>query len=64
MIQVDSSWDAPRDAEICGKATFAMEVSSASMNVASVTVPAIIQGLICGFCAIDPWTPLKKITGR
>jgi hypothetical protein len=32
-----------------------MEVSSASMKVASVTVPAITQGLTSGFCGIDHW---------
>src|SRR5271168_4368405 len=31
---------------MCGRATLAMEVSSTSMNVASVTVTAITQGLI------------------
>src|SRR5882672_1892512 len=31
---------------MCGSATFAMDVSSTSMNVASVTVMAITQGLI------------------
>src|SRR2546429_2632111 len=31
---------------ICGSATFAMDVSSTSMNVASVTLTAISQGLI------------------
>src|SRR5215472_1506898 len=31
---------------MCGNATLAMEVSSTSMNVASVTVTAITQGLI------------------
>ena len=31
---------------MCGSATLAMEVSSTSMNVASVTVMAITQGLI------------------
>src|ERR1700745_2698974 len=31
---------------MCGSATLAMEVSSTSMNVASVTVTAITQGLI------------------
>jgi hypothetical protein len=30
---------------MCGSAIFAMEVSSTSMNVASVTVSAISQGL-------------------
>ena len=33
---------------MCGRATLAMEVSSTSMNVASVTVIAMIQGLIAG----------------
>src|SRR3982074_3353328 len=33
---------------MCGKATLAMEVSSTSMKVASVTATAIIQGLIAG----------------
>ena len=31
---------------MCGRATFAIDVSSTSMNVASVTVMAITQGLI------------------
>jgi 23S rRNA G2445 N2-methylase RlmL len=31
---------------MCGSATFAIEVSSTSMNVASVTVNAITQGLM------------------
>jgi hypothetical protein len=31
---------------MCGNATFAIDVSSTSMNVASVTVTAITQGLI------------------
>ena len=31
---------------MCGKATFAIEVSSTSMNVANVTVTAITQGLM------------------
>jgi hypothetical protein len=31
---------------MCGSATFAIDVSSTSMNVASVTVTAITQGLI------------------
>jgi hypothetical protein len=34
---------------MCGKDTLAMEVSSTSMNVASVTVMAISQGLNLGF---------------
>ena len=33
---------------MCGSATLAIEVSSTSMNVASVTVKAISQGLIPG----------------
>src|SRR4051794_18498623 len=33
---------------MCGSATFATEVSSTSMNVASMTVIAITQGLIWG----------------
>src|ERR1700732_4459481 len=44
--QVDSSAPADKFPEICGSATFAMEVSSTSMNVASVTVTAITQGLM------------------
>jgi len=39
---------APRLPAMCGKATFAMEVSSTSMNVASVTVSAMIHGLTAG----------------
>src|SRR5215467_8705101 len=44
--QVDSSAPADRLPAICGSATFAIEVSSTSMNVARVTVTAITQGLI------------------
>jgi hypothetical protein len=33
---------------MCGNATLAMAVSSNSMNVASVTVMAMIQGFIAG----------------
>src|SRR5256885_8999480 len=44
--QVDSSAPADKFPAICGSATFAMDVSSTSMNVASVTVTAITQGLI------------------
>src|SRR5258706_1716 len=44
--QVDSSALAERFPAMCGRATFAMEVSRTSMNVASVTVTAITQGLI------------------
>ena len=43
---VDSSAPADKFPEMCGNATLAMEVSSTSMNVASVTVTAITQGLI------------------
>src|SRR5579872_307016 len=34
---------------ICGRATLATLVSSTSMNVASITVPAITHGLTSGF---------------
>ncbi len=44
--QVASSALADRFPAMCGNATLAMEVSSTSMNVASVTVIAITQGLI------------------
>src|SRR5208282_4553442 len=44
--QVDSSAPADKFPEMCGNATFAIDVSSTSMNVASVTVTAITQGLI------------------
>src|SRR5256885_5636119 len=44
--QVDSSAPADKFPAICGSATFAIEVSSTSMNVASVTVTAITQGLM------------------
>src|SRR5271167_939904 len=43
-----SSCPAERLPAMCGRATLAMEVSSTSMNVASVTVMAMIQGLIAG----------------
>src|SRR5437764_1488573 len=33
---------------MCGSATFATEVSSTSMNVASITVHAMIQGFTAG----------------
>src|SRR5215469_7944674 len=45
---VASSCVAPRPPAICGSATLAMEVSSTSMNVASVTVMATIHGLTRG----------------
>ena len=43
---VDSSAPTDRLPAICGSATFAIEVSKTSMNVARVTVSAITQGLI------------------
>jgi hypothetical protein len=43
---VDSSALAAKLPEMCGSATLAMEVSRTSINVASVTVTAITQGLI------------------
>src|ERR1035438_7075580 len=46
--QVLSSWPAERLPAIWGSATLAMLVSSTSMNVASVTVRAIIHGLTAG----------------
>src|SRR5947209_19542378 len=46
--QVLSSWPADRLPAMCGRATLAMEVSSTSMNVASVTAKAITQGLTAG----------------
>src|SRR6516164_940363 len=53
--QVDSSAPAERFPAMCGSATLAMEVSSTSMNVASVTVSAITQGLIVpsGILSLD-----------
>src|SRR5580704_149810 len=47
-IHVLSSWPAERLPAICGSDTLAMLVSSTSMNVASVTVRAMIQGLTAG----------------
>jgi len=47
--QVASSWLAPRPPAMWGRATLAMEVSSTSMKVASVTVMAITQGFRLGF---------------
>src|ERR1700754_1834143 len=43
---VDSSTLADRLPAMCGSATLATLVSSTSMNVASITVPAITHGLI------------------
>src|SRR5271168_3849688 len=45
---VASSCVAPRPPAMCGRATFAIEESSTSMNVASVTVMATIHGLMRG----------------
>src|SRR5215472_12598919 len=44
--QVDSSSATDRLPAICGNATFAIDVSRTSINVARVTVTAITQGLI------------------
>ena len=46
--QVASSGLAPREPPMWGMATLAMEVSSASMKVARVTVMAMAQGLARG----------------
>ena len=46
--QVASSGLAESEPPMCGMATLAMEVSSASMNVAMVTVMAMTQGLARG----------------
>ena len=43
---VDSSALADKFPEMCGSATFAMDVSNTSMNVANVTVMAIAHGLM------------------
>src|SRR5580692_8955868 len=43
-----SSCPAERLPAMCGRATLAMEVSSTSMKVASVTVTAMIQGFTAG----------------
>jgi hypothetical protein len=48
-----------RGTAIFGKETFAMEVARTSMNVARVTVTAMIHGLTSGFqVASDVLTPL------
>src|SRR5580698_2324789 len=46
--QVLSSWPAERLPAMCGRATLATLVSRTSMNVASVTVSAMIHGLMTG----------------
>jgi hypothetical protein len=48
MTQVPSSELAPSVPAMCGRATLAIEESSTSMKVASVTVMAMIHGLING----------------
>ena len=48
ITQVLSSELAPSVPAMCGKATLAIEESSTSMNVASVTVMATTQGLMSG----------------
>jgi hypothetical protein len=48
MTQVASLWLAASEPAMCGSETLAMEVSSTSMKVASVTVRAIAQGLLRG----------------
>ncbi len=50
--QVLSSLLAPRSPAICGRATFAMLVSSTSMNAARATTTAISHGLDFG-CQIS-----------
>jgi hypothetical protein len=44
---------------MCGSDTLAIDVSSTSMNVASVTVSAITHGLCFGFhiCWAAAWPP-------
>src|SRR5271163_5136532 len=46
--QVLSSWPAERLPAMCGRATLATLVSRTSMNVARVTVSAMIHGLMTG----------------
>src|SRR5580700_6591917 len=46
---------------MCGKATLAIAVSSSSMNVASVTVAAMIQGLMAGRPATMPGTGMTAV---
>jgi len=56
---VDSSGVDARLPAMCGSATFATLVSSTSMNVASITTPAITQGLMAGFSG----TAMSKTCG-
>ena len=53
MTQVLSSGLAPIVPAMCGSATLAMEESSTSIKVASVTVIAMTQGLIAGRASED-----------
>src|SRR5579875_2310570 len=48
MTHVASSCVEPIPPAMCGSETFAIELSSTSMNVASVTVSATIHGLMRG----------------
>src|ERR1700722_8071384 len=72
---VASSCVAPKPPAMCGRATLAIDVSSTSMNVAKVTVMAMIHGLTAGrqtsaFCKgtaaelIDESKPLYPPTPR
>src|ERR1700761_4460624 len=58
-IQVTSHKQRPRPPAMYGRETLAMEVSRSSINVASVTVSAIIHGLM-GFLA---GTAVASLTG-
>ena len=49
---------------MCGSDTLAMEVSSTSMNVASVTVRAISHGLNLGFQGFQCVRHVSSILGR
>jgi hypothetical protein len=54
ITQVPSSELAPSVPAMWGRATLAIEESSTSMNVASVTVTAMIHGLINGRPGTEP----------
>ena len=59
---------ATREPEIWGRATLAIEVSSTSINVATVTVMAIAQGLCLGFqrsgmTLLSFWGRIGRATG-
>src|SRR3974390_324085 len=53
--QVLSSTPEERLPAMCGRATLAMLVSSTSMKVESMTVSAMIQGLIAGRARLGIW---------